>query len=643
MNITGTTASDNLLGTDQPDVITGGAGGDLLDGGAGNDRLYGEAGDDTYIVRDRFDHVYDSSGTDSAVIYVDFFKTNSTIESWTWANGVQRLPYWIDALLPGVSTLYPALLGDEQTIYYCFPSSAPAYLGADATGFESFNTQQKAFARQALAHIASVVNLKFVETSDPNQANTIAFSNNVQNGSSGYAYYPNTASIGSDIFLNADRDNLAPAIGEYSALVMIHELGHALGLKHPFSGGGSTEGPYLPSHEDWSEQTVMSYEDYPYTYDLTFSPLDIAALQYLYGPSKADAKDNVYVLDPYKPNFIWDGGGEDTIDASVLAQSVLLYMDPGYWSYVGAKASQIYGGGQVTINFGTVIENARGGAAADTIVGNDADNQIWGGGGNDYIEGGEGDDVIDCGDGSDIVQGLKGVDVVLGGAGEDRFFMTQNSSQMLVTKLRDNVFIVTDDSATNVTLCRDVEQLHFADAQLALVDIPVTHALDSELTQMYVAAFSRAPELSGYSYWMQEAGKLGLNAVARTMFSLDTVKIIYPESMTAEQFVTNIYTNVFNRAPDAIGLAYWSQRLAVESRGELVLDMTDAALGAVDGTSGKVYFQNRLDWSLYAVGYQIQQGNSLTPDHLKELTSFVGTDTGSVLSLIGQVEAGAIF
>ncbi len=45
----------------------------------------------------------------------------------------------------------------------------------------------------------------------------------------------------------------------------------------------------------------MSYEDYPYTYDLSFSPLDIAALQYIYGPSKAVAQDNVYTLDRTSP------------------------------------------------------------------------------------------------------------------------------------------------------------------------------------------------------------------------------------------------------------------------------------------------------------------------------------------------------
>ena len=64
-----------------------------------------------------------------------------------------------------------------------------------------------------------------------------------------------------------------------------------------------------------------------------------------------------------------------------MTQNLTLYLEPGYWSHVGSRPTQIFAGGQVTVNFGTVIENAKGGKAGDIIFGNAADNSIWGFGG----------------------------------------------------------------------------------------------------------------------------------------------------------------------------------------------------------------------------------------------------------------------
>ena len=50
--------------------------------------------------------------------------------------------------------------------------------------------------------------------------------------------------------------------------------------------------------------------------------------------------------------------------------------------------------GGFTIAHGVVIENAIGGAGADTIIGNDADNFIIGGGGKDTIDCGAGNDTL---------------------------------------------------------------------------------------------------------------------------------------------------------------------------------------------------------------------------------------------------------
>lgn len=453
----GGSGNDSLQGGDGDDYLDGSSGNDTLDGGTGNDLLHGGAGDDYYIVRDRAAEIYDSGGTDGGLIYVDFYKPNPNVENWSWADGVQRLPYWIDSLLPAEAPGYPALPGASKTIYYCFATSAPEHFSSnDSYGFTRFNPQQKAFAQQALAYISSVIDVQFVETTDSAALNTIVFANNSQPSSAGYAYYPYSGPIGNDLLLDTGTSgNLAPQDGEYAALTLIHELGHALGLKHTFSAadatGGVGDSPYLPAAEESTQWSVMSYTDRPDEYHLRYSPFDIAALQYLYGPSAAAATTNdTYVLSAGSTNFIWDGGGTDTVDGSSITQSINLYLDPGYWGYIGSKSSLISSAGQITVNFGTVLENAIGGSGHDTIVGNSAANQITGGAGNDTLTGGEGSDILD------------------GGAGTDTAVFSGNRSGFSVTKTSTGYSVIDHSGSEGTEVLYDVESVSFSDASFVL-------------------------------------------------------------------------------------------------------------------------------------------------------------------------------
>lgn len=418
----------NVSGGQGSDFIVGSSGDDTLDGGAGADKLYGRDGNDYYVVDDRSDYVSDNQGANTGLVKVDFFKQPTGV-TWTLDTGVKELPYWIDALVKGGTAYSDAQKSVAAgVIRYAFPTSVlSTWSDQDKAGFASLNADQKAFVQKCLAYIETLINVKFQLVSDASQAGVLTFANNAQTNSGGYAS-GSQSSLNWGVFFNntgtGAAANAAPRDGNFGALTFLHEIGHALGLKHPFekadSLGNVADGPYLPLAENTVDATVMAYAYDPRTtYPSTYDDIDIAALQYLYGPAVQSGTayhqtgDTLYALSTSSYNFIWDGGGIDTLDASSAALRVVLNLEVGEHSYFGSSPSPyITAAGQITINIGTVIENASGTAYDDVISGNAAANYIWGKAGNDSLLGGAGDDMLRGGLGDDTLDGGDGVDVV---------------------------------------------------------------------------------------------------------------------------------------------------------------------------------------------------------------------------------------
>lgn len=317
-------------------------------------------------------------------------------------------PYWVAALVNedqaqsgGVTRTF------ENGVAFAFPDVAPDYYsGVELTGWAPASAAVRVAFRDVFADLGLILNIDFVEVTDLEAYNVIAISQNDQPGLAGYAFFPNTSFfIGSDILISNESDSPATdgTVTNFDYELVVHELGHALGLKHPFEADGSAT-TVLSSTEDTSFWTVMTYTLRPAAYDGAFRDLDLMALAEMFGVNPSfRAGDDTYGFSSASGVFVIDGGGLDTISAAGRIEDAYIDLRPGMHSHLGPKSALITAPFQLTISAGSVVENAIGGSGDDHLVGNSSNNILRGGAGRDRLFGGEGADIIQGGAGDDLI------------------------------------------------------------------------------------------------------------------------------------------------------------------------------------------------------------------------------------------------
>ncbi|TXM66790.1 DUF4214 domain-containing protein [Methylobacterium sp. WL12] len=416
------------------------------------------------------------------------------------------------ALLSGASWYQQDLAGKPVILTYSFDQISPSYYAQQYAGavgsFAALNNTEKDVVRSALQQWSAISGVQFVETTKHEGDITFSFYNLDAMGFSnaaglatpptGFAYsssgqtgtYSGDYLLSGDVWFDSSLKNATNT--DFLSHVALHEIGHALGLKHPHDIDPSH--PYtLTSETDTGSNTVMSYKSPSATH---LGPMDVAVAQYIYG--SADVKGTQF----------------------------------SSWGFDAAAERLV----------------AHGTAAGELLRGTGADDVIYSEGGKDIIATSQGNDTIVAQGQSLDINGGSGVDTVitgltltspdqLGGSGNFRYMSASGGNQTYIDIER---FVFTND-----TIAVDVQgnagqvyrlyqaafartpdkaglshNVHLVDQGISLHDMAAAFTVSAEsqtryganpsdstfITALYANVLGRAPDPTGNAGWLQLLG-----------------------------------------------------------------------------------------------------------------------------------------
>lgn len=575
---------------------------------------------------------------------------------------------WIDALISDATAPKWNYITPFRTIlYYTFSITSGTEAenhGANIVNLHAFNSTQQVAAREILDYVTSITGIIFSETMTGSSAD-IHFADCDIDGTrytgicdtyGGYRYYSDgtVTSYSPEAYVYLDNvefatQNASPLAGNEGYQTLLHEIGHALGLKHPFDGS-----PTLATAQDNTANTLMAYRDVGGPYS-QFREYDLAALAFLYGLDGLGGAWGIGTGGAYyqgtsanesfisgSGNHVWVGlGGTDTVSyAGKRSQYSYSLSSTGDWLVIDGQGSHDYLAAtteQLNFTDGNVSVATMRGLLTGAVAGTTADDGLSGTTANDLIYGGMGNDTLD---------GAAGVDTALYVGRRVDYTITGNSSGYTVSDKVGN---------EGTDTLRNVEKLRFADGidnlQITQKAAQISTTQLNSLVEIYIAFFNRVPEADGLGYWIDTfVGGQSVEAISQSFYGAAiqySAQTGYASTMSNADFVRVIYKNVLGRsgssAPPDADVNYWVDNLirGTDTRGSLVKTMLASAhTFKGDATWGWVadLLDNKVAVGKYAAvtaGVDYLTPEAAITQGMAIAQAVTATDTSAAVQLIG--------